>query len=666
MTHTNALIHESSLYLQQHAHNPVDWYPWSEETWELARRLNRPVLVSIGYSACHWCHVMEHESFENEEVAAFMNAHFINIKVDREERPDVDQVYMTAVQLMTEKGGWPLNCFTLPDGRPIYGGTYFPREQWLSVLKSLVTTLEKDFSRVEEYAVRLQDGIVQSDLIDVPQAILDFSEEKLHEMVVRWSRSFDRMEGGDARAPKFPLPNNYVFLLRYSQLFKDEKTTAHVRLTLNKMAFGGIYDQIGGGFARYSVDMLWKVPHFEKMLYDNAQLLSLYSIAFATFKTPHYQHLVRQTVDWLSREMQAENGAYYSAMDADSEGEEGKFYCWTPEEVLAAVGREESWVLDYYNVNERGYWEEGKYILLCKQSPEQFAKEKGLALSSFYEKLERVNAQLLSVRNNRVAPGVDKKSLTSWNALLMVGLLDAYLAFGEEEYLIRARKIGVWIANEQRNDTGKLWHVNTNGSPSVNGFLEDYAAVIQAMIRLYQATLEEQWIQLAHDLTTIVVRDFQNAESKMCYFTSSDSQLIARKMELNDNVIPASNSIMAHNFWMMGHYFQNPEWTKSAKQMLANVYDGMERYASGYSNWGLLLVENLVPNFELTLTDVDLSLEELRVLNTFNLVIRKEAHFPNLPTYPEKGLHLCTESACLPVFKSVQEVVQFLQTNDRS
>ncbi|HNR86437.1 MAG TPA: DUF255 domain-containing protein, partial [Taishania sp.] len=404
MKKVNALMQESSPYLLQHADNPVDWVPWSEAAFERARQENKLVLVSIGYSSCHWCHVMEHECFEDEEVAALMNQHFINIKVDREERPDVDQVYMTAVQLMTQSGGWPLNCFTLPDGRPIYGGTYFPKEQWMSILNSLHYTFTNEKERTEEYATMLHDGIVASELIDTPQEKTTFSNEKLHEMVVRWKRQFDTMEGGDARAPKFPMPSNYQFLLQYGVQFSDEKTMQHVELTLDKMAMGGIYDHVGGGFTRYSTDMLWKVPHFEKMLYDNAQLISLYSQAYKVFKKPLYARVVHQTIEWLQREMQDFDGVYHAAIDADSQGEEGLYYCWSLQEYKEALHENYDFASDLYAFNERGHWEDGKYIPLRVLTDAELQKKYNLTPEALEQKIAQVNDALLQTRKRRIRP----------------------------------------------------------------------------------------------------------------------------------------------------------------------------------------------------------------------------------------------------------------------
>lgn len=654
---TNRLIQESSLYLQQHAHNPVDWYPWSDAAFEKAKQENKLVLVSIGYSACHWCHVMEKECFEDKDVAAYMNAHFVNIKVDREERPDVDQVYMTAVQLMTQKGGWPLNCFTLPDGRPVYGGTYFPKEQWLHILRSLVHTQEKEPQKVLEYAQRLQEGIAASELIDKPQEKELFSEEKLHEMVVRWARSFDSMEGGSARAPKFPLPNNYLFLMAYAKHFQDEKVAKHVELTLDKMCRGGIYDQIGGGFARYSVDMLWKVPHFEKMLYDNGQLLQLYSHAFRVFKKEEYKKVVYQTFDWLEREMSAENGSFYSALDADSEGEEGKFYCWQAEELQELLGEDYTWAKDFWNLNQRGYWEDEKYILLRTESPASFAKKQNGDLTQFNERLSMMESTLLKARNERIKPGKDTKALTSWNAMVVRGLCEAYAVFEDECFLLRARKCALWISDSQTQKNGALFHNFANGVATIDGFLEDYAFTIDAFISLYQVSGELRWLEEAKSLTEFTSIHFQHEASRMCYFTSEENGLIARKMELNDNVIPASNSMMAHNFLKMGLYFRNDQWMNDAEQMLANLYDGMEQYGSGYSNWGLLLLHFIKKSREIVVVNAKAA-NFLSILSPENVVCY-HASVPISEGHSE-GIFLCTDGRCFPPVQTIGELVNLL------
>jgi len=657
---SNDLIHESSLYLLQHSHNPVDWKPWSKTAFQQAKDENKLVLVSIGYSACHWCHVMEHECFENEELAAYMNAHFVCIKVDREERPDIDQIYMTAVQLMTQRGGWPLNCFTLPDGRPIYGGTYFPKDQWMNVLKSLVSAQEKDPERVLEYAAQLEEGISKSELIAVPSPIEKWNEEKLHEMLVRWSRNFDQLEGGPTKAPKFPLPNNYLFLLEFANYFQDEKVKKHVELTLDKMGAGGIYDQIGGGFARYSVDMLWKVPHFEKMLYDNGQLLQLYSEGYRIFKKESYKDLVYQTVSWLEREMQDGSGAFYSALDADTEGEEGKFYCWTKEELKVLLLSDFEWVKEYYNVNQRGFWEEEKYILLKSESEESFARKQNWSLETLRKKVNEVNDTLLYERNKRIKPGLDTKCLTSWNALTLTGLCAAYRAFKDEQFLLLARKIGNWILGKQLIQ-GVLYRNYANGKTSIEGFLEDYANVIEAFIQLYQHTAELKWIEAANQLAEKVAHDFQHPTSKMCFFTTKDSELITRKMELNDNVLPASNSVMANNFLFLGHYFRKDEWTSNAAQMLANVYDGMEQYGSGYSNWGMLLLRLLHGVAEIVSIDGEPETQK-SIVAYFNSYTLATFHteLPNSENHKSDGIYVCKKGICFPPVKSAIEMKTLL------
>jgi uncharacterized protein YyaL (SSP411 family) len=668
--HTNELIKESSPYLRQHAHNPVNWIPWSDDLFERAQRENKPVLISVGYSACHWCHVMERECFEDEEVAALMNAHFINVKVDREERPDVDQVYMTAVQLMTQRGGWPLNCFTLPDGRPIYGGTYFPKDQWMHILRSLDHTFRTDIDKAVAYAEKLHEGIVLHELIDEPVKNEVLSQEKLHELVLRWSRSFDISEGGDARAPKFPLPSNYQFLLHYGVRFDHEKTLKHVELTLDKMAMGGIYDQIGGGFTRYSVDMLWKVPHFEKMLYDNGQLISLYANAYRHFKKPLYKRIVYQTVEWLQREMMDTHGAFYAALDADSEGEEGKFYCWTPEEMLATLSKEDRWVLEFYNMNQRGYWEEDKYIPLRKSSDAEVMRTMGWTTEELEANILRINGLLLDERSHRVRPGLDNKRLTSWNAMVIVGLCDAYGAFGDEEFLHLAVKNARWIVRE-RLQQGKLLRSAGAEEKQIQGFLEDYAHTIEAFIQLYTVSFDHSWLDYALELTETVRAEFQDPKSKMCYFTSGNSTLIARKMDLNDNVLPSGNSLMATNFYRLGQLFKRTDLLHDSEQMLMNIYDGMEQYGSGYSGWGSLLLQFTCASFQLAIVGVNVQDQKQTLLKEYlpNTLFCGGSDL-SLPILEDKTLtektmlYVCTDGACLMPTEHLDEVRKQLSNSN--
>lgn len=667
MKQPNSLINETSPYLQQHSYNPVNWIPWSDEVFEKAQKENKLVLISVGYSACHWCHVMEHESFEDEEVAAVMNELFINVKVDREERPDVDQVYMTAVQLMTQRGGWPLNCFTLPDGRPIYGGTYFPKEQWKNILRSLHHMYVNDRDKAEEYAARLHEGIVSSELISIPQQSEPFEEAKLTELITRWKRQFDTNEGGNSRAPKFPLPNNYMFLLHYATQYRDENVLQHVELTLDKIAMGGIYDHVGGGFARYSVDMLWKVPHFEKMLYDNAQLISLYSNAYKVFKKPLYKRVVKQTIEWLQKEMQHTEGCYLSAIDADSDGEEGKYYCWSMEEYKSVLADDFAFASDLYSFNSRGHWEDGKYIPLRVLSDKELQQKYQLSDAELENRITKINELLHSKRKERIKPGIDDKCLTSWNALLAKGLCDAYTAFGEEEYKHLAHKIVRWISTCQLKEDHSLWRTRKNGTSTINGFLEDYAAVIQAFVRFYEITAEESYAVKAKELTEYTIAHFQHPESKMFYFTPDSTTLIARKMDINDNVIPSGNSIMANNLWSLGHLFEKKEWLDDSRQQLMNVYDGMEMYGSGYSNWGILLLNNVNRFYEIILSGDKSDNRTRNWLKEYvpNTLTAYGSDIIPLGKYKKSAqslYYICSETdGCLPPVSGLNEVLSLIK-----
>lgn len=651
--YTNALAQESSLYLLQHAHNPVNWVAWSPDAFAQAQKENKLVLVSVGYSACHWCHVMEHECFEDEEVAALMNKYFVCIKVDREERPDVDQVYMNAVQLMTQRGGWPLNCFTLPDGKPIYGGTYFPKEQWMHVLKSLHHTFSNDLEKVIEYAVKLTEGVRNSELITNAEKVSDLPEDKLPELVRRWSAQFDSMEGGPARAPKFPLPNNYLFLLHYAYWKNDEKVAQHVQLTLHKMCRGGIYDQIGGGFSRYSVDMLWKVPHFEKMLYDNGQLLSLYAQAYRLDPDPEYKWVLESTLSWLEREMTGPENGLYAAQDADSEGEEGKYYVWSTQEIQNILGTDAQWYLELYNPKNKGFWEHNQWILLRDESLENFCKTHPNVTP---ELVERCNQLLFSERKRRIAPATDTKCLTAWNAMTITGLSEAYITLNDDTFLLMATKVGNWINTYQWNN-GRLWHTRQNGRSFIDGFLDDYAFSIEAFLILYQITGFSEWLEKAELLLQVTLDHFYDTSSGMFFFTPASNELIARKMELNDNVIPATNSTMANNLLTIGMILENDKYVLQSRQMLQNMLDGMEHYGSGYSNWALLLQRFLRPRFTIHVHGKPSDKSDLIRQISPQITLRYSGDTTN-------GYVVCGEGRCSQVLSDITAVLHEIRQSD--
>ncbi|MBL7964811.1 MAG: thioredoxin domain-containing protein [Flavobacteriales bacterium] len=604
--HANRLIHETSPYLLQHAHNPVDWYPWGEEAFEKARTENKLVLVSVGYSSCHWCHVMERESFTNDSIAALMNERFVCIKVDREERPDVDQVYMTAVQLMTNRGGWPLNCFALPDGRPCYGGTYFPPDQWKQVLNDLSETWKREPQRVTQYAERLHEGVKEADLVTLNEAPVRFTRRDADAMIKAWEPHWDHEFGGPDQAPKFPMPNNYQFLLRYGRSAGHAATLKYVETSLDRMALGGLFDQVGGGFARYSTDLIWKVPHFEKMLYDNAQLLSLFSQAHQAFRKPLYADVVKRTFSFLEREMRAPDGLYYSALDADSEGEEGLFYTWTEAELQATLGEEYAIGKVWYQIGPKTLWEHDRHILLRTAAPEQAARALGMGTEALASAAERINARLLSARSKRIRPGLDDKRLTSWNGLMVTGLCDAYDALGDTAFLEAAVRCMDRLLTLCRRPDGGLLHSSKGERATINGYLEDYAFVIEGSIALYQVTFEERWLNEARKLTDHALAHFFDKSTLMFHFTSDqDPPLVARKMEVSDNVIPASNSAMARNLSALGSMLENETYRSFSEAMLHNVLPRMEGYPSGYSNWGILLLEQAYPVYEIAITGAE-------------------------------------------------------------
>ncbi len=663
----NRLDQSNNPYLLQHADNPVYWQPWDTTVLEAAREVDKLLIISIGYSSCHWCHVMEHESFEDTSVAAVMNEHFVPIKVDREERPDVDDVYMTAVQLMTQRGGWPLNVVALPDGRPVWGATYVPREQWLQVLKQLSALYKEDPTKMEEYAQKLQRGIQQVSLVETSQDTA-LPPVALDALVAGWQKNWDVHFGGREGAPKFPLPGAQQFLLRLGFTLGHEGATEQAHRTLEHLAQGGIYDQVGGGFARYSTDSLWKVPHFEKMLYDNAQLLKLFALAHRHRPKANYQRTVEQTVAFLEREMAGPQGGYYAALDADSPGGEGRFYTWTKDELQQHIPEAE-WPLfaAYYQVNERGYWEDEQYILWRGQTDEAFAKAHNLSLEELYSQVDKWRHKLLAAREERSRPATDDKQLTSWNALLIQGLVAAYRTFGRQAYLAKAEDCARWIKEQQMRENDRLWHTYRHGKASVEGLLEDYAQASAAWLDLYEVTGKEAYLEQAHRWVQRAQENFRAENGFYDIRPKEDNTLIARSQETSDNVIPSANAVMAQNLYRLSHYRGEQKDRKEAESMLAALVPQLRQHPESYYAWGDLLLNYQAPHYEIAITGPE-AMEKLLALGSYYLphcLISASTQPSEYPLHQGRfdaertRLYVCQLGACkLPVTEPAAAVEQ--------
>jgi uncharacterized protein YyaL (SSP411 family) len=674
----NRLAHETSPYLLQHAHNPVDWYPWGPEALARAQAEQKPIIVSIGYAACHWCHVMERESFENEQVARVMNAYFVCIKVDREERPDVDQIYMDAVQAMGIQGGWPLNVMLTPEAKPFYGGTYFAPGNWVKLLENIAQAYAGEHrAELDGSAERFAQVIQTSELEkygatgDSPSASVNDEDFKL--LAYNLGLRFDRERGGTNRAPKFPMPSIWRFLLRTYHISGSQNILHQVNLTLREMAWGGIYDQVGGGWARYSVDAEWLVPHFEKMLYDNGQLLTLYSEAYQVTRDPLYREVVFQTVAWVRRELTNPEGGFYSSLDADSEGEEGKFYVWTREELQQILGEEEPIAAAYYNCTGLGNWEHSRNILHRRQSDADFADEHGLELPVLAKLIYGWQKKLLAARAHRVRPGLDDKVLTSWNALMLSGLVAAYRAFGDAELLELALRNAEFLQQNLRHGP-RLYRTWKNGRATINGFLEDYALVIEAYISLYEATFAESWLREAEALTAYVLDNFFDpAEQQFFYTDASAEPLIARKKELFDNVIPGSNSVMAHNLLRLGRHLENAQYQELATAMLAQVQSLVVKEPQHLTHWASLYVALLRPGAEVAISGPQAEAFRYELSQHFlpNDILAGTLSASNLPLLEGRAatdkttIYVCRNRACQLPVHSVGEALQQLALAER-
>lgn len=602
----NRLAVADSPYLRQHATNPVDWYQWGEEALTKAAEEDKLIIVSVGYSACHWCHVMEEESFEDSTVAALMNEHFVSIKVDREQRPDLDKIYLSAAQLSSGRGGWPLNAITLPDGSPIVAATYFPKEEWIKLLTNIVAFKQDKPDQLAEMAGRLRAGIVEMGRSPVlPQAPLpdmaipeDAADVILSSMDPEW--------GGFRGDPKFPMPDVHRFLLAKANLTDDEAALKAVTTTLDAMAKGGIYDHVGGGFARYSTDSIWHVPHFEKMLYDNAQLLSLYAEAYRITGNESYHTILSETVTFLQRELTDESGGLYSSLDADSEGEEGTFYVWTEKDFLKTLGMKGKAFKDYYNVFPQGNWEGEKNVLMVTEPPAVIAQRYGYTEAEFEYMIPVAKQLLHDKRSKRERPRRDDKILTSWNALAISGYVDAYRALGADSLLESGIAIADFITNQMKRPDGGLFRSSFEGTASIPAFADDYGYLIEALVDLYQVTFDERWLREAEGYMEYVLEHFGEAESPYFYYAeASDASLISRSRDLDDNVTPSTNASLARGLFLLGTYLYKPEYIQQATEMLQHLQQQIRSYGSSYSHWARLSLWVANPPYEVAIVGDD-------------------------------------------------------------
>lgn len=591
---SNQLINEDSLYLKQHSTNPVNWYPYNDETLALAKKDHKMLLISIGYSSCHWCHVMEKECFEDDEVAEVMNKYFINVKVDREERPDIDAVYMSAVQLMNNgQGGWPLNCIATEEGIPIFGGTYFPKDKWIAVLKQIGELGLKKDPKIASYASNIKESLAQVDVLNkIEDYSILFEPNKIQETIFNWLNSgFDAEFGGSDRVPKFPMPVNFLFLLQHLAFSPDSKATTNIlKKTLDQIALGGIYDHIEGGITRYSTDRFWKIPHFEKMLYDNAQIISLYALAFQNLKDKEYLYLAKKTVNFLDHKMKSSNGLFYSSIDADSDGVEGKYYVFTELEKEALDQNLEDQFEKYYKWNDDSYWEEDNHVVVRKN---KIVKEDD------FKSFDSLNKQLRALKLSRTYPTIDTKVLSGWNALLVTGFFDLFIASQEEKYQNKGEQLLASI--EQNLIINQFDLLRSSSKSSTGAYLEDYASLIQAYIKAYQSTGNESYLLKAKDFTFYVCDHFLSEDKGYFSINQNSQQLFHQTFEVVDNVIPASNSIMANNLFDLSRYFDIGYFKQLALQMLSGQLDSVKKYTGGYANWLRLWEKVHQPEIEIVI-----------------------------------------------------------------
>ena len=664
---TNELIHETSPYLLQHAHNPVDWKPWSENAFELAKKENRLVVLSVGYSTCHWCHVMEEESFENIEVANLMNEKFISIKVDREERPDLDMVYQTALQLVNGTGGWPMNAIILSDGSPVYLGTYSSKEEWQSVLTKFSEEFEKNPEKIKEYAAMLAEGVQEVYEQPAKQMANAITTEKVENGIEQWSYLWDLDWGGNQGQQKFILPTNLNMLLDYSVLQQDTDAENHVLNTLDKVLHGGIYDHVDGGFFRYSTNNTWKVPHFEKMLYDNAQMIYLLSKAYKLTGNEEYAAVVNETCKFLKTEMRNESGGYFSAMDADTNGEEGVYYIWKKEELQKLLGDDFELFSKFYGIQDKEVWENGNFVLNNTISIADFSKMSSLSIKELRNKIKQWKKILYTARQKRTKPSKDYKIITSWNALLIDGLLEAYKAFGNQNYLAEAKSIFEYIkVNNHHN--GVLVHSFTTDSKQKVVFLEDYAFLAKSAFALYEVTFDVSYLEISKELMNTAIAKYKS-ESELFYYNVS-SELVPKIINTSDGVVPSANAVMAQNFFRIGHLEYNIEYLKKAEAMGSLLVSDFNNHALSYGTWGSVFLQQAYPFYEIAVVGSNANGLITKINNTYlaNTLLVGSSVSSDISLFKDRYdnddtfIYVCQNNTCKLPVKTVEETFEQMKS----
>ncbi|MEP6711947.1 MAG: thioredoxin domain-containing protein [Ferruginibacter sp.] len=681
--HSNQLIQETSPYLLQHAFNPVHWFTWSDEALQAAKEENKPILISIGYAACHWCHVMEKESFENASVAALMNDFFINIKIDREERPDLDHIYMDAVQAIAGNGGWPLNVFLTPDGKPFYGGTYFPPKKafnppsWTDVLYSINDAWQNRRSEIEEQAEQLIDHIKNSNNFGAAKSInlLQQQEELFIQkdcilIAENILKSADTSEGGFGKPPKFLQIFSLQYLIQYSYYFNDTDALKQAELSLQKMLNGGIYDQLGGGMSRYSTDNTWLVPHFEKMLYDNAILISVLCDAYLFTKNEFYKSAISKTILFIMDGMRNADGGYYAAIDADSEGVEGKFYIWQKKEIDQLLGDDSAMYCAYYNIAETGNWD-GENILHITTPIQITAAEFNIPPADFKTTIFSCNKKLLAVRNKRIRPVTDDKILLGWNALLLTALCKSYAALLNETYKIAAIQLFVFIEAEFLNTAdGSMYHTFKNGQAKYPAFLDDYTYYIQACINLQEITGNQDYLVRAGELTKFVLLHFNDTESDLLFFTNQDQKdVIVRKIELYDGAIPSANAVMTHNLLYLAVVFNEAMWHSKAIRMISAVSEVVKKYPGSFAIWATCFLKLTMGINEVAITGTNNRATLNDVLHVYipDKVLQSSNKLIDLPLLAGKPyseisrIYLCKNYQCQQPVTSAKELLLLIK-----